>query len=99
MNNNVITKQAHFCTALYHTFSNHTATHLADTSNIKYIADFGIAEEFFSQFRRQQTFKAFFHIIGNIINDGIVADINSIAASHVPSLGNGTDVKADNKCI
>ena len=97
MNNHIVAQQTNFGTALNHTFGNHTAGNLADTGNIINLAYLRITEQFFSQFRRKHTFKTFLDIIQNIINDGIILNLNIIAAGHITGLRIGTNVKTDNQ--
>ena len=99
VNNHVVTQQTNLGAAFDHTFGNHAAGNLADTGNVKDIADFGITQNLFFQFRRQHAFQRFLNVIGHVIDNRIITNVNAVLTCHVAGMRNGTDVKADDKGV
>ena len=99
MDNDIVTQQADFCTAFDQPFGNHTAGNFAHPGNIKDIADFGITENLLFEFGRQHAFQTFLHVIGHIVDNRIITNINTVATGHIPRLRNGTNVKPDSKAF
>ena len=99
MDNNVVAQQADFGAASDHALGNHAAGNFADAGDVIDLADFGISQNLFFEFGREQAFQAFLDVVCNIVDDGIVANVNSIAPGGIARLRNGTDVKADNQSI
>ena len=93
MDNNVVAQQADFGAASDHALGNHAAGNFADAGDVIDLADFGISQNLFFEFGREQAFQAFLDVVCNIVDDGIVANVNSIAPGDIARLRNGTDVK------
>ena len=51
MNHNIVTQQTYLCPASDQPFGYHTAANLADAGDIKDIANLGITQKFFPDFR------------------------------------------------
>ena len=90
MDNNVVAQQADFGAASDHALGNHAAGNFADAGDVIDLADFGISQNLFFEFGREQAFQAFLDVVCNIVD---------VLTGHVAGMRNGTDVKADNQSI
>ena len=63
--------------ALNRTFSNHTACDGAEFRRFEHITDFGQTNDLLFQFRRQHAAHRCFHFVDQMIDDGVVAQIQA----------------------
>ncbi len=95
MDHGVVAQQAHARAALDHAGSDVTARHLAHLGDIEHIADFGVSDDFFAQFRRQHAGQGRLDIVYHFVDDRIIAQIDIVALYDFPRLRVGANVESD----
>jgi hypothetical protein len=97
VNDNVVADQADACAALDLAFGDTATGNLADLGDVEHLEDLGIAEEGLAPFRRQQARHRRFHVIHQIVDDVVVADLDTVTLGRVARLLVGTHVEADDR--
>ena len=95
MDDDIIAEQTYFCSSLDVAFGHHTAADFTDLRNIENFADFRISEEVFAQRRRQHAGKHRFHIVNDIVDHGIILNIDALLCGFITRLFIGTGVKGN----
>src|SRR5262249_13798628 len=77
VDNDVIPDQAHARTTLDLALGDPAAGDLADPGNVEHLEDLRVAEENLAQGRRQQPRHRRLHVVDQIVDDVVVADLHS----------------------
>ncbi|VUC74164.1 Uncharacterised protein [Salmonella sp. NCTC 11881] len=81
--------------AFNRTFGNHTARDRAEFRRFEHIAHFSQTDNLLFQFRRQHTAHRRFHFVDQVIDDGVVTQIQAFRFDHFTRRGIGTNVEAN----
>ena len=87
--------QAHPAPRSHHALGDAAAGDLADLGDVEDLEDLGIADEGLAQVGRQQARHGRLHVIHEIVDDVVVADLDAVALGRVARLRVGADVEAD----
>jgi hypothetical protein len=97
VDDNVVADQADACATLDLAFGDTATGNLADLGDVEHLEDLGVAEEGLAPFRRQHARHRRFHVIHQIVDDVVVADLDTVALGRVAGLLVGTHVEADDR--
>ena len=79
----------------HHAFGDAAAGDLADLGDVEHLQDLGIAEEGLAQRRRQHARHRRLHVVHEVVDDVVVADLDAGALGSVARLLVGAHVEAD----
>src|SRR5690554_367224 len=95
VDHHVVADQAHAGTALDQALGDPAAGDLADLGDVEDLEDLGVADEGLAALRLQQPRHRRLHVIHEVVDDVVVADLDAIATGEVLRLLVGADVEAD----
>jgi hypothetical protein len=95
VNDNAVADEANARATLDLALGDAATGHLADLGDVEHLQDLGIAEEGLPTFRREHAGHRRFHVIHQIVNDVVVADLDTVALGRIAGLLVGTHVEAD----
>src|SRR5689334_8687787 len=97
VDHHVVAQQAHPGAALDHAFGDHAAGDLADLGDLEDFADFRVTQEALAQRGRKHAGKGGLHVIDDVVDDRVVADIDLVALGEFARLGIGAYIEADDE--
>src|SRR5262245_54822550 len=96
MDDDIVADQPDPGAALDHALGDAAAGDLADLGDVEDLEDLGIAEEGFPQDRRQQAGHCLLHVVHEVVDDVVVADLAAGSLGGLARLGIGADIEAEN---
>ena len=76
-------------------FGDAAAGDLADLRDVEHFEDFRVAEELLARFGRQHAGQRRLHVIDDVVDDVVVADVDAVALGPLARLLIGADIEAD----
>src|SRR5262245_204312 len=95
MHDDVVADQPDLRATLDFALGHAAARDFAHFRDGKHFEDFGVAEEGFAQGRREQTRHGLLHLVNEIVDHGVIPDLNALALGHFPRLRVGAHVEAE----
>src|SRR5579875_752987 len=80
---------------MYH----HAARDLADLADGEDLAYLGVAQQIFLNSRRQEAREHLLHVVDDVVDDRVVADLQAVAPRELARLRIGADIEADDQCL
>ncbi len=97
MHHDVVADQAHVGAALDVAVRDPAARHLADLGDVEHLQDQGIAEHLLAERRGQQSGHGRLHVIHEVVDDVVVADLLAVLVGRETGFLVGPDVEADDR--
>src|SRR5699024_7152615 len=95
VDNHVVTQNADRVVTFNHTFGNHTACDGTKFRRFEHVTNFRQTDNLLFQFRRQHTAHRRFHFVNQVIDDGVVTQIQAFRFNHFTCRGISTYVEAN----
>ena len=95
MHDDVVADQAHIGAAFHGAVGDAATRDLADLGDVEHFQDQGIAEHGFAQGGREQAGHRLLHVIHEVVDDVVVADLDAVALGGSGRFLVGTDREAD----
>ena len=97
VDHDVVAQQADLGTTANDTFGDHAAADLAHLGDIEDFANLRIAEELLLERRRKQALERLLHVVDDVIDDRVVADLDAIPTGEIAGLRIGAHIEADHE--
>ena len=97
VDDHVVAQQSHFGAALDHAFGNHAAGDAADLGDTEDLADLRVADQGFLVGRIEQADHQGLNVLGDLVDDAVVADVDLVALGDLARLRVGAHVEADDQ--
>ena len=97
VDHDVVADQAHIGAALDHAVGDAAAGDLADLGDLEDLEDLRVAEHGLAQLRREQAGHRRFHVVDEVVDDVVVADLDAGALGRVARFLVGAHVEADDR--
>ena len=95
MDDRVVAEQAHLRAALDHAIGNPATGNPADLGDVEGLQNARVAKVALAFLRLEQTAHQRLHVVHQLVDDRVVADVDAVALGAVARLCVGTDVEAD----
>ena len=95
MNDDIVTQQPHIGAAAHQAVGDPATGDLADFADVEYFENLRVAQFAFVQRRLEHAFQHRLGIVDDIVNDGVIADIDAFAPCQIPRLRVGAHVEAN----
>src|SRR5262249_46380006 len=95
VHHDIVADQPDLRAALDLAFRDAAAGHLAHLGDGEHFEDFGVAEEVLAYRRRKQAGHGLAHLVDEVIDDGVIADLDAVALGDLTGLRVGAHVEAE----
>ena len=97
MDHDVVAQQANACRPARHTFGDQTARHVTHVGHLEDFLDRRVTDEGFAHFGLQQARSRRFHVIDQVIDDAVIANLHALLVGTGPRAGIGPHVEPDDR--